>query len=103
LCVPGIGTKQSDILKGDDMMRINNIQAIREYTVVKNGQIVLNMPEYFEELEVEVIILPGNKPENLSERTVFRRYDINELVKKMPENYHSEEVNWGSPLGKEIW
>ena len=33
------------------------MQAIREYAVIKNGQIVLNLPEYLEQLEVEVIIL----------------------------------------------
>ncbi|MDM8525033.1 hypothetical protein QUF80_16810 [Desulfococcaceae bacterium HSG8] len=31
---------------------------IRKYTVVKNGQLVLNLPEYFEQSEVEVIVLP---------------------------------------------
>ena len=79
------------------------MQAIREYAVIKNGQIVLNLPEYLEQLEVEVIILPRNVTEDLSEKTRTYRYDINELVKKMPEDYLSEEVNWGSPLGKEIW
>ncbi len=34
------------------------MQAIREYAVVKNRQLVLNLPEYFEESEVEVIVLP---------------------------------------------
>ena len=32
------------------------MQAIREYAVVKNGQPVLNLPKYFE--QVEVIVLP---------------------------------------------
>lgn len=36
----------------------DDMQAIREYAVVRNRQIVLNLPEYFEESEVEVIILP---------------------------------------------
>ena len=31
---------------------------MREYAIVRNGQLVLNLPEYFEQSEVEVIVLP---------------------------------------------
>lgn len=31
------------------------------------------------------------------------RYDLKELVAKMPQEYHVEEVNWGEPIGKEVW
>ena len=31
------------------------------------------------------------------------RYDLKELVSRMPETYQAEEVNWGPPVGKEVW
>ena len=34
------------------------MQAIREYVIVKNSQIVLDLPDDFDALEAEVIVLP---------------------------------------------
>ena len=31
------------------------------------------------------------------------RYDLKELVSKMPQEYHVEELDWGEPIGKEVW
>ena len=31
------------------------------------------------------------------------RYDIHELVARMPADYQVEEVDWGAPTGKEAW
>ena len=31
------------------------------------------------------------------------RYDLKELVSRMSETYQAEEVNWGPPVGKEVW
>jgi len=31
------------------------------------------------------------------------KYNLKDLVSKIPDNYMSEEQNWGSPLGKEEW
>ena len=31
------------------------------------------------------------------------KYDLKELVSRMPKNYHVEEVEWGAPVGKEAW
>lgn len=31
------------------------------------------------------------------------RYDLQELVSKMPQEYHVEELDWGEPVGKEVW
>ena len=31
------------------------------------------------------------------------KYDLKELVARMPKNYHVEEVEWGAPVGKEEW
>ena len=42
-----------------------------------------------------IIIEPATK--------VRGRYNLKELVAKMPQEYHAEEVNWGEPIGKEVW
>jgi antitoxin MazE len=31
------------------------------------------------------------------------RYTIEALVAQMPEDYAVEEVDWGTPIGKEVW
>ena len=31
------------------------------------------------------------------------KYDLKELVARMPKNYRVEEVEWGPPAGKEEW
>ncbi len=79
------------------------MQAIRKHAVVRNGQLVLNLPEYSEQSEVEVIILSINATKSRPGRTGTVRYDINDLVKKMPEDHTPEELNWGAPAGKEVW
>ena len=31
------------------------------------------------------------------------RYNLKDLVARIPQNYESREADWGEPLGKEIW
>lgn len=31
------------------------------------------------------------------------KYDIRELVERLPADYSPEEVSWGKPVGKEVW
>ncbi len=31
------------------------------------------------------------------------KYDLKELVSRMPKNYRVKEVAWGAPVGKEEW
>ena len=31
------------------------------------------------------------------------RYDLRELVRRIPKNYRPEEMDWGRPVGKEVW
>jgi len=31
------------------------------------------------------------------------KYDLKDLVSRMPKNYRVEEIEWGSPVGKEEW
>ena len=30
-------------------------------------------------------------------------HNLNDLVARIPQNYESGEVDWGEPVGKEIW
>jgi hypothetical protein len=34
------------------------MEAIREFTIVKNGKVEIDLPEYLENEEVEVLVLP---------------------------------------------
>ena len=36
-------------------------------------------------------------------RTVHGKYDLKDLVSKIPEEYRAEESDWGPPVGKEAW
>lgn len=31
------------------------------------------------------------------------RYDLKTLVSRMPKGYRAKELDWGSPVGKEVW
>lgn len=31
------------------------------------------------------------------------RYDLQELLAKMPKEYRVEELDWDEPVGKEVW
>ena len=42
-----------------------------------------------------IIVEPATK--------VRGRYDLKELVSKIPQEYQAEELDWGEPVGKEEW
>jgi antitoxin MazE len=31
------------------------------------------------------------------------KYSLKDLVSRIPENYQTGEVDWGEPVGKEVW
>jgi len=31
------------------------------------------------------------------------RHNLKDLVARIPENYQANEVDWGEPIGKEVW
>jgi antitoxin MazE len=31
------------------------------------------------------------------------RHNLKDLVARIPENYQTREVDWGEPVGKEVW
>jgi antitoxin MazE len=36
-------------------------------------------------------------------KRIRRKYDIKELLSHIPKDYKLEEVDWGKPVGKEVW
>ena len=42
-----------------------------------------------------IVVTPAKK--------VRGRYKLEELVTEIPENYQNSEVEWGKPVGKEVW
>ena len=31
------------------------------------------------------------------------KHSLKDLVARIPENYQTEEIDWGDPVGKEVW
>ncbi|HKK90578.1 MAG TPA: AbrB/MazE/SpoVT family DNA-binding domain-containing protein [Desulfobacteraceae bacterium] len=36
-------------------------------------------------------------------RKIRGRHILEDLVARIPENYQADEVDWGEPVGKEVW
>lgn len=36
-------------------------------------------------------------------RRLRGKYSLRELIAQMPKNYKPQEVDWGKPVGKEVW
>jgi len=36
-------------------------------------------------------------------RRIRGRYNLKDLVERIPENYEAGEIDWGEPVGKEAW
>lgn len=63
--------------------------------VVKNGQIKLTIDVKLPE-NSEVFVIVPNKEKKL-------KFDLAEMVKKMPDDYEPSEEDFGKSIGKEIW
>jgi antitoxin MazE len=36
-------------------------------------------------------------------RQIRGKYDLEELLSRIPPDYKTEEIDWGKPVGKEVW
>jgi antitoxin MazE len=45
--------------------------------------------------EGEIVIRPVRRTRG--------KYDLEDLVKRIPTGHETEEVDWGEPAGKEVW
>ena len=52
--------------------------------------------------EVEVSVHRGEIIVKLAMAT-RGKYDLKKLLSQMPKDYHPAEIDWGQPIGKEIW
>lgn len=34
---------------------------------------------------------------------IRKKYNLKDLVEKIPEGYQAKETDWGKPVGKEVW
>ena len=52
--------------------------------------------------EVDIAIKDGIIIVSPAKRT-RGRHNLKDLVARIPENYQASEVDWGEPVGKEVW
>jgi antitoxin MazE len=52
--------------------------------------------------EVDISVKDGIMIVSPAKR-IHGRHKLKDLVARIPENYQSSEVEWGDPLGKEVW
>ncbi|MCJ7716238.1 MAG: AbrB/MazE/SpoVT family DNA-binding domain-containing protein [Anaerolineales bacterium] len=52
--------------------------------------------------EVDIIVKDGIMLVTPAKK-IRGRHNLEDLVTRIPENYQSGEVNWGEPVGKEVW
>ena len=45
--------------------------------------------------EGRIIVEPVSKVRN--------RYNLKDLLSRLPKDYQQEEIDWGPPTGKEVW
>lgn len=50
----------------------------------------------------DVEIIPGDR-QILIKKAPRPRYDLAELVSRIPKDYKPEEEDWGPPVGREEW
>ena len=73
-----------------------NSQGLRfTKTLLQEAQINVGDEVNVSVQEGRIIIEPVTK--------VRGKYDLKELVSRMPQEYHVEELDWGEPSGKEVW
>ncbi len=60
---------------------------------IENGQIKLEGNVKLHEKTEVYIVVPEAKP----------KFDLAEMVTKMPKDYQKSEEDFGKPVGKEIW
>jgi antitoxin MazE len=73
-----------------------NSQGLRfPKAILEEAQINVGDQVNISVLKGQIIVEPVTK--------VRGRYDLSELVARMPKTYQVEEADWGTPVGKEVW
>lgn len=61
---------------------------------------ILNLAHIAVGDEVEIIV---NDHEILVKKVSAPKFDLAELVSRIPKGYKAKEVDFGRPVGKEVW
>ncbi len=73
-----------------------NSQGLRfPKTILEEAQIKVGDQVKISVQKGKIIVEPVTK--------VRGRYVLSELVSRMPKTYQVEELDWGMPVGKEVW
>ncbi len=64
--------------------------------VIKDGQIKLSIEVKLPENSEVFVIVPKTEKEK-------PKFDLAEMAKQMPKDYHPNEEGFGRPVGKEVW
>jgi antitoxin component of MazEF toxin-antitoxin module len=65
---------------------------------VHNGQVHLAADVHLPENATVFVVVPDFEP-----ATNAKKFDLHEMVARMPKDYQPHEEDWGEPVGKEEW
>ena len=75
---------------------LGNSQGIRiPKNLLENSHIKIGEEVTISANNGKIIVEPTHK--------IRGKYNIKDLISKMPEDYEVEEENWGIPSGREVW
>lgn len=94
-----------DILRNDSARELTMVTKIQKWG---NSQGLRVTKELLTEAEIDVgdeVKVTARSGRIIVEAVtkVRGRYDLKKLIAKIPKNYRAEEVDWGTPTGKEAW
>ena len=73
-----------------------NSQGLRiNRSILEDAQIEVGDEVDVSVQEGKIVVSPGKKTRG--------RYDLKDLVARIPEDYQPAELDWGEPVGKEVW
>ncbi|MYB64573.1 transcriptional regulator/antitoxin, MazE [Candidatus Poribacteria bacterium] len=80
-------------------IKIQNLEGKDGICVSKN---LLDSAQIKADEEVQVTIQNGRIIVESAAKAI-KRIKLRELVSKMPKDYKPTELDWGKPVGKEVW
>lgn len=77
---------------------VNCMQVKTFEGVIENGQVQFCTDVSLPDNTRVYVVVPGNPPTGNS-----KKFDLADLVSRMPADYEPSEENFGKPVGKEEW
>jgi antitoxin MazE len=85
---------------GRDIMMVSKVQQWGNSQGLRLPKTVLNLAHIEVGDEVEIIV---DDNQILVKKVTPAKFDLPELVSRIPKGHKSKEVNFGPPVGKEDW